>query len=208
MRLHSSQAFFGYIEGALDFAPTFKYDDFSEDYDTSEKCRVPAWCDRVLWKRKPFVPLGPGDQPGVASGDTLTNCEGTTSSCTTLNPLPNLHLHPLYLLTRPPPLSLPHPLPSPAFSATSWDFGPHPSDAGSLCGQYMDGGGALVNTGHPWHPGRLLFYGRAELKTSDHRQVQLNWAQLLEKGRWIVVQLSTPTLSSCESSNHKYLHVA
>ena len=33
------------------------------------------------------------------------------------------------------------------------------------------GGGELVNTGHPWHPGRLLFYGRAELKQSDHRPV-------------------------------------
>ena len=35
----------------------------------------------------------------------------------------------------------------------------------------MEGGGELVNTGHPWHPGRLLFYGRAELKQSDHRPV-------------------------------------
>lgn len=25
---------------------------FSDDYDTSEKCRAPAWTDRVLWKRK------------------------------------------------------------------------------------------------------------------------------------------------------------
>ena len=33
------------------------------------------------------------------------------------------------------------------------------------------GGGALVNTSHPWSPGRLLFYGRAELKQSDHRPV-------------------------------------
>ena len=33
------------------------------------------------------------------------------------------------------------------------------------------GGGELVNTSHPWHPGRLLHYGRAELKQSDHRPV-------------------------------------
>lgn len=47
-----SQIFRGFIEGNLDFAPTYKYDLFSEDYDTSEKCRTPAWTDRILWKRR------------------------------------------------------------------------------------------------------------------------------------------------------------
>ncbi len=50
------QVFRGYSEGLLDFAPTFKYDMFSCDYDTSEKARVPAWCDRVLWRRRSFLP--------------------------------------------------------------------------------------------------------------------------------------------------------
>ena len=53
-----------YSEGLLDFAPTFKYDMFSDDYDTSEKARVPAWCDRILWKRKTF--LQPSKQVGMA----------------------------------------------------------------------------------------------------------------------------------------------
>jgi hypothetical protein len=44
--------FEGYEEGAITFPPTYKYDLFSEDYDTSEKCRIPAWTDRVLWKRR------------------------------------------------------------------------------------------------------------------------------------------------------------
>lgn len=41
-----------YTEGDITFPPTYKYDLFSEDYDTSEKCRAPAWTDRVLWKRR------------------------------------------------------------------------------------------------------------------------------------------------------------
>lgn len=38
-------------EGILRFPPTFKYDRFSESYDTSKKYRIPAWCDRILWHK-------------------------------------------------------------------------------------------------------------------------------------------------------------
>ncbi|XP_052126016.1 synaptojanin-1 [Frankliniella occidentalis] len=78
--------FKGFTEGEVTFPPTYKYDLFSEDFDTSEKCRAPAWTDRVLWKRRKQQP--------------------ETEIC-----------------------------------------------------------------GSDWNPGRLVHYGRAELKQSDHRPV-------------------------------------
>lgn len=48
--------FKNFLEGDVTFAPTYKYDLFSEDYDTSEKCRAPAWTDRILWKRRKQAP--------------------------------------------------------------------------------------------------------------------------------------------------------
>nr|XP_057942471.1 synaptojanin-1 isoform X2 [Doryrhamphus excisus] len=96
--------FRGFIEGKLDFAPTYKYDLFSEDYDTSEKCRTPAWTDRILWKRRKWNFDKTAEEMNVV---------GATST-----------------------------------SAESED-----------------------DPDHPWSPGTLKYYGRAELKTSDHRPV-------------------------------------
>uniref|UniRef100_A0A7N8XEC7 phosphoinositide 5-phosphatase n=1 Tax=Mastacembelus armatus TaxID=205130 RepID=A0A7N8XEC7_9TELE len=87
--------FRGFIEGKLDFAPTYKYDLFSDDYDTSEKCRTPAWTDRILWKRR------------------------------------------------------------------KWNF----DKTASTSGANED------DPDYSWTPGTLKYYGRAELKTSDHRPV-------------------------------------
>eukprot|EP00063_Salmo_salar_P010460 XP_013985295.1 PREDICTED: synaptojanin-1 isoform X5 [Salmo salar] len=93
--------FRGFIEGNLDFAPTYKYDLFSDDYDTSEKCRTPAWTDRCLWKRRKW------------------NFDKTAEEMNMAGPV----------------------------------------------------GEAEEQQQYPWSPGDLKYYGRAELKTSDHRPV-------------------------------------
>ena len=44
------RAFPGFVEGPISFAPTFKFDKGTDDYDTSQKQRIPAWTDRILFK--------------------------------------------------------------------------------------------------------------------------------------------------------------
>jgi hypothetical protein len=54
MAMRNGQVFGGYAEGEIRFRPTYKFDKREpEAYDRSEKQRIPAYTDRVLWRPAP-----------------------------------------------------------------------------------------------------------------------------------------------------------
>lgn len=48
LQMVAGNVFKYYSESKITFNPTYKYDNGTDTYDTSEKTRIPAWCDRIL----------------------------------------------------------------------------------------------------------------------------------------------------------------
>jgi inositol polyphosphate 5-phosphatase INPP5B/F len=46
----AGRVLWGFEEGYVKFAPTYKFDPGTTNYDSSEKKRTPGWTDRILWK--------------------------------------------------------------------------------------------------------------------------------------------------------------
>ncbi|KAL1916229.1 uncharacterized protein VTP21DRAFT_5846 [Calcarisporiella thermophila] len=57
-QMQLGQVFQGFEEGTITFDPTYKYDNGTHHYDTSEKQRIPSWTDRILYRGKPLRQLG------------------------------------------------------------------------------------------------------------------------------------------------------
>lgn len=69
--MKENRVFRNYVEAAISFAPTYKFNPRSEIYDTSEKMRTPSWTDRILCRCKTKIvrPLSENEQKTVESLD-------------------------------------------------------------------------------------------------------------------------------------------
>ncbi|KAI1904953.1 hypothetical protein AGOR_G00010980 [Albula goreensis] len=67
----------GFMEGPLQFPPTYKFDVGTHTYDTSAKKRKPAWTDRILWRLRDSASPGPSHNAALQRGLTSWLSNGT-----------------------------------------------------------------------------------------------------------------------------------
>uniref|UniRef100_A0A8C6SN55 Inositol polyphosphate-5-phosphatase Ja n=1 Tax=Neogobius melanostomus TaxID=47308 RepID=A0A8C6SN55_9GOBI len=70
----------GFLEGPLNFPPTYKFDVGTNTYDTSAKKRKPAWTDRILWRLRRTGSPVPSHNAALQRG--LTSWFGGTTKVT------------------------------------------------------------------------------------------------------------------------------
>ena len=50
--IDEDKAFKNFLEGRITFEPTYKYELNSDEYDRSEKCRIPSYTDRIMFRSR------------------------------------------------------------------------------------------------------------------------------------------------------------
>lgn len=63
------KVFDGFQEPPINYRPTYKYDPGTNEFDTSEKNRAPAWCDRVLYRGQYMQPIVYRSHPRLLLSD-------------------------------------------------------------------------------------------------------------------------------------------
>ncbi|KAH8873806.1 Type II inositol 1,4,5-trisphosphate 5-phosphatase [Schistosoma japonicum] len=66
---NSRKIFQGFREQKITFAPTYKFDINCQTYDSSEKYRIPAYCDRIIWYGRGCVPIAYRSHPSYICSD-------------------------------------------------------------------------------------------------------------------------------------------